>query len=84
MSTNHEVTLNPGDSAVIVRHEDGENAGFEIEIYHHPSDKVSEDDLVFYTLLTRGMAFQATQDMEAVLDMGRESFGDDEVITTQH
>ena len=59
-------------------------AGFEIEIYHHPSDKVSEDDLVFYTLLTRGMAFQATQDMEAVLDMGRESFGDDEVTTTQH
>ena len=54
MSTNHEVTLNPGDSAVIVRHEDGENAGFEIEIYHHPSDKVSEDDLVSvsYTHLT--------------------------------
>jgi hypothetical protein len=29
MSTNHEVTLNPGDSAVIVRHEDGEDAGRE-------------------------------------------------------
>ena len=63
---------------------DAEHFIKEIEIYHHPSDKVSEDDLVFYTLLTRGMAFQATQDMEAVLDMGRESFGDDEVTTTQH
>ncbi len=27
-----EVKLNPGDSAVIIRHEKGENKGFEIEI----------------------------------------------------
>jgi hypothetical protein len=39
---------------------------------------------MFYALLTRGMAFHATQDMDAVLDMGRESFGDNELVITQH
>jgi hypothetical protein len=79
-----EVKLNPGDSAVIVRHDDAEDGGFEIEIYHRSDENLSEEDLVFYTLLTRGMAFQATNDMEAVLDMGRESFEETELVITQH
>ena len=79
-----EVKLNPGDSAVIIRHEKGENKGFEIEIYHHPDDKLSEEDTMFYALLTRGIAFHATQDMESVLDLGRESFGEHEITMTQH
>ena len=35
-----EVKLNPGDSAVIIRHEKGEDKGFEIEIYHRPDDEL--------------------------------------------
>ena len=46
--------------------------------------EMSEDDVVFYALLTRGMAFHATQDMDAVLDMGRESFEDGDITITQH
>ena len=79
-----EVKLNHGDSAVIIRHEKGEDKGFEIEIYHRPDDELDEEDVLFYALLTRGMAFHATQDMDAVLDMGRESFGDNELVITQH
>jgi hypothetical protein len=79
-----EVKLGLGDSAVIIRHEDDDNGGFGIEIYHHPADSMSEDDVVFYTLLTRGMAYHATQDMETVLDMGRQSFEDEDITITQH
>jgi hypothetical protein len=79
-----EVKLSPGDSAVIIRHEDDDDGGFGIEIYHHPTDTMSEDDVVFYTLLTRGMAYHATQDMETVLDMGKESFEESEITITQH
>ena len=59
-------------------------SSFEIEIYHRPDDELDEEDVMFYALLTRGMAFHATQDMDAVLDMGRESFGDNELVITQH
>ncbi len=72
MSEKNPVDLNPGDSAVVVRH-DNANEGFGIEIYHHPLDNMDEEDLIFYTLLTRGMAFQATIDTEAVLELGEES-----------
>ena len=80
----HKIELSPGYSAVIVRHEDNDKGGFEIQIYHHPMQEMSEDDVVFYALLTRGMAFHATQDMDAVLDMGRESFEDGDITITQH
>ena len=84
MSEKNPVDLNPGDSAVVVRHEDG-NDGFGIEIYHHPLDDMHKEDLVFYTLLTRGMAYQATIDTEAVLELGEESLTDGKDITiTEH
>ena len=60
MSEKNPIDLNPGDSAVIVRHDNSDDAGFGIEIYHHPLKSMSDEDLIFYTLLTRGMAFQAT------------------------
>ena len=85
MSEKNPIDLNPGDSAVIVRHEEGDDAGFGIEIYHHPLDNMDEEDLIFYTLLTRGMAFQATIDTEAVLELGEESLTDDkDVSITEH
>ena len=71
---------------VIIRHEDGDTEdGFGIEIYHHPLDDMNKDDLLFYTLLTRGMAYQATIDTEAILEFGEESLieGDD-IVTTEH
>ena len=46
---------------------------------------MSDEDLIFYTLLTRGMAFQATIDTEAVLELGEESYaGDENVALTHH
>ena len=84
MSEKNPVDLNPGDSAVVVRH-DNHNEGFGIEIYHHPLDNMDEEDLIFYTLLTRGMAFQATIDTEAVLELGEESLTEDkDVSITEH
>ena len=79
-----KINLNPGDSAVIIRHEEGENSGFDMEIYHYPTENMSEDDLTFYALLTRGMAYHAAEDTDHVLDMGRESVGDKEITITQH
>lgn len=84
MSEKNPIDLNPGDSAVVVRHED-DNEGFGIEIYHHPLDNMNKEDLVFYTLLTRGMAYQATIDTEAVLELGEESLTSSESINrTEH
>jgi len=84
MSEKNPIDLNPGDSAVVVRHE-VDNDGFGIEIYHHPLKSMSDEDLIFYTLLTRGMAFQATIDTEAVLELGEESYtGDENVALTHH
>jgi hypothetical protein len=85
MSEKNPINLNPGDSAVIVRHDNSDDAGFGIEIYHHPLKSMSDEDLIFYTLLTRGMAFQATIDTEAVLELGEESYtGDENVALTHH
>ena len=84
MSEKNPIDLNPGDSAVVVRHED-DNDGFGIEIYHHPLDDMNKEDLIFYTLLTRGMAYQATIDTEAVLELGEESItGGGDVNITEH
>ena len=84
MSEKNPVDLNPGDSAVVVRHENG-NDGFGIEIYHHPLTNMDEEDLIFYTLLTRGMAYQATTDTDAVLEFGEESLTDGkDVSITEH
>ena len=77
--------MSPGDSAVVIRHEEGDDAGFGIEIYHHPLINMDEEDLIFYTLLTRGMAFQATIDTETVLELGEESLTDGKDISiTEH
>ena len=46
---------------------------------------MSDEDLIFYTLLTRGMAFQATIDTESVLELGEDSYaGDENVALTHH
>ena len=59
--------------------------GFGIEIYHHPDDRLSDEDVVFYALLTRGMAYSATQDVQSLLEMGEESYGDEnDIVLTQH
>ena len=86
MSQENELNLKPGDSALIIRHEHGDKEGFGIEIYHHPDDRISEEDVVFYALLTRGMAYAATQDVQSLLELGEESYEDDEeeVIITHH
>jgi hypothetical protein len=75
MSKEDSIKLRAGDSAVIVRHE--EKGGFTIEIYHH-MDKaaLTQDDIAFYAMLTRGMAYHVTSDLESVLDYGKKSFDD--------
>ena len=46
---------------------------------------MAKEDLIFYTLLTRGMAYQATIDTEAVLELGEESItGGGDVNITEH
>ena len=78
-----EVKLNHGDSAVIIRHE-GEDKGFEIEIYHRPDDELDEEDVAVLRASDSWYNVHTTQDMDAVLDMERESFGDNELVITQH
>ena len=67
MQKEENIKLRAGDSALIVRHE--ERGGFTVEIYHH-MDKtlLTQEDIAFYAMLTRGMA--------SVLDYGKKSFED--------
>ena len=67
-----KLSLNKGDSAVIIRHKD---QGFDIEIYHKMDKKLlTEEDVMFYALLTRGMAYGAVNYTDDVLEDGRSSF----------
>jgi hypothetical protein len=73
MSKENSIKLRAGDSALIVRHE--EQGGFTIEIYHHMDKNIlTQDDIAFYAMLTRGMAYHVTSDLESVLDYGKKSF----------
>jgi len=75
MQREENIKLHAGDSAVIVRHEEG--GGFRVEIYHH-MDKtlLTQEDIAFYAMLTRGMAYHVTTDLASVLDYGKKSFED--------
>jgi hypothetical protein len=35
---------------------------------------LTQDDIAFYAMLTRGMAYHVTSDLESVLDYGKKSF----------
>ena len=77
-----KLSLNKGDSAVIIRHKD---QGFHIEIYHKMDKKLlTEEDVMFYALLTRGMAYGAVNYTDDVLEDGRSSFDDNMPSVTIH
>ena len=77
-----KLSLNKGDSAVIIRHKD---QGFDIEIYHKMDKKLlTEEDVMFYALLTRGMAYGAVNYTDDVLEDGRSSFDDAMPSVTIH
>lgn len=77
-----KLSLNKGDSAVIIRHKD---QGFDIEIYHKMDKKLlTEEDVMFYALLTRGMAYGAVNYTDDVLEDGRSSFDDNMPSVTIH
>ena len=68
MSKN-KITLYAGDSAIIVRHLD---RGFDLEIYHkHDRKLLTEEDTMFYALLTRGLVATAINDTDQILEEGR-------------
>ena len=68
------IKLQPGDSAIIIKHKKNYTEDFEIEIYHNADSSLTEEDVVFYALLTRGMAYFATNDLHSVLEYGKKSF----------
>jgi len=69
------IKLNSGDSAIIIRHY---KRGFDMEIYHkHDTNILTEDDSVFYALLTRGMVHNVLIDTDQVLEDGKASFAED-------
>ena len=77
-----KLSLNKGYSAVIIRHKD---QGFDIEIYHKMDKKLlTEEDVMFYALLTRGMAYGAVNYTDDVLEDGRSSFDDTMPSVTIH
>ena len=74
MSQN-KIKLNNGDSAIIIRHLD---KGFDVEIYHsHDRNLLTEEDTMFYALLTRGMVHTAIRDTDQVLEDGRQSIDEE-------
>ena len=74
MSQN-QIKLNNGDSAIIIRHLD---KVFDVEIYHsHDRNLLTEEDTMFYALLTRGMVHTAIRDTDQVLEDGRQSIDEE-------
>ena len=74
------IKLNKGDSAIIIRHLD---KGFDVEIYHsHDKNLLTEEDTMFYALLTRGMVHTAIRDTDQVLEDGKLSI-DEETNNSQ-
>lgn len=74
MSQN-QIKLNNGDSAIIIRHL---AKGFDVEIYHsHDRNLLTEEDTMFYALLTRGMVHTAIKDTDQVLEDGRQSIDEE-------
>ena len=74
MSEN-KIKLNKGDSAIIIRHLD---EGFDVEIYHsHDRNLLTEEDTMFYALLTRGVVYTAVTDTDQVLEDGRLSINEE-------
>ena len=72
------IKLKSGDSAIIIRHYEN---GFDMEIYHkHDKKLLSEDDVIFYALLTRGMVHSAIRDTDQVLEDGKASFALDKKL----
>lgn len=76
----NKIKLNNGDSAIIIRHLE---QGFDVEIYHsHDRNLLTEEDTMFYALLTRGMVHTAIRDTDQVLEDGRLSI-DEELVNSQ-
>ena len=77
-----KINLNRGDSAIIIRHLD---KGFDVEIYHsHDKNLLTEEDTMFYALLTRGMVHTAIRDTDQVLEDGRQSIDEEIGRVTIH
>ena len=77
MSKN-KITLRAGDSAIIVRHFE---QGFDLEIYHkHDRKLLTEEDTMFYALLTRGLVATAINDTDQILEEGRLSLNEDSLL----
>jgi|TARA_R110000737_G_scaffold90715_2_gene123042 hypothetical protein len=75
----NKITLYAGDSAIIVRHLD---RGFDLEIYHkHDRKLLTEEDTMFYALLTRGLVATAINDTDQILEEGRLSLNEDSLLT---
>ena len=73
-----DIKLKSGDSAIIIRHY---KDGYDMEIYHkHDNKLLTEDDSIFYALLTRGMVHSAIKDTDQVLEDGRASFALDKQL----
>ena len=85
MSEEENIKLKSGDSAIVIRH-NGDNAGgFLVEVYHNMDrKKLTLSDIAFYALLTRGMAYHVTTDLDSVLNYGRKSFEETDNSLTLH
>jgi len=85
MSEEDTLKLEAGDSAIVIRHNGDDAGGFLVEIYHNmDKGKLTLSDIAFYALLTRGMAYHVTTDLDSVLNYGRKSFEDTTDLLTLH
>jgi|TARA_R100000426_G_scaffold26095_1_gene21916 hypothetical protein len=77
-----DVKLRGGDSAIIIRHNE---EGYDMEIYHkYDRNLLTEEDSMYYALLTRGMVHNAITDPDQTLEDGRHSFEKESKEVTRH
>lgn len=74
MSKNKIVTLENGDSALVVRRNVDGMGGYDVELtYNFDENIMPHDEILFFTLLLRGMVYCATHDTDVLISSGTKS-----------
>ncbi len=68
------VTLGNGDSSLVIRRNVDGVGGYHIELnYNFDENIMPHDEILFFTLLLRGMVYNATHDTDTLIQSGTKS-----------
>ena len=78
MSKSKIVTLENGDSALVIRRNVDGMGSYDVELtYNFDENVMPHDEILFFTLLLRGMVYYATHDTDVLIASGTKSITND-------